>query len=108
MGFLPTEASAERMPYRRIFLQTEGQSPNIEQMYIADVDLTERTTHKIILDLEEAGYISRNKVGRNNTYSIHPNVTIRDQVGDASIGELLTMLGWKRRRTQKAQESKKD
>ena len=74
----------------------------------ADVDLTERTTHKIILDLEKAGYISKNKVGRNNTYSIHSNVTIRDQMGDASIGELLTMLGWKRRRTQKAKESKKD
>ena len=73
-----------------------------------DVGLTERTTHKIILDLEEAGYISRSKVSRNNIYSIHPNMTIRDQVGDASVGELLTMLGWKHRRTQKAEKSKKD
>jgi DNA-binding Lrp family transcriptional regulator len=74
----------------------------------ADVGLTERTTHKIILDLEEAGYISRNKVGRNNTYSIHPNVTIKDEVTDASVGELLTILGWKRRKRQKAETSKKD
>jgi DNA-binding MarR family transcriptional regulator len=40
----------------------------------ADFGLTERTTHKIILDLDEAAYISRSKVGRNNTYSIHLNV----------------------------------
>ena len=72
-----------------------------------DVGLTERTTHKIILDLEEAGYISSSKVSRNNIYSIHPNMTIRDQVGDASLGELLTMLGWKRRKRQKAETSKK-
>jgi DNA-binding IclR family transcriptional regulator len=72
-----------------------------------DVGLTERTTHRIILDLEKAGYISRTKVGRNNTYSIHPDVTIRDQVTDASVGQLLAVLGWKRRKTQKAETSKK-
>ena len=72
-----------------------------------DVGLTERTTHKIILDLEKAGYISRSKVGRNNTYSIHHNVTIRDSVTDASIGELLAALGWKRWKTRKTGTSKK-
>jgi predicted transcriptional regulator len=74
----------------------------------SDVGLTERTTHKIILDLEKAGYISRNKVGRNNTYSIHPNVTIKDEVTDASVGALLTILGWKRRKTRRPEMSKKD
>ena len=72
-----------------------------------DVGLTERTTHRIILDLEKAGYISRTKVGRNNTYSISPNVTIRDQVTDASVGQLLAVLGWKHRKTQKAETLKK-
>lgn len=72
-----------------------------------DVGLTERTTHKLILDLEKAGYISRTKLGRNNTYSIHPNVTIRDEVTDASVGELLAILGWKHRKTQKVETPKK-
>ncbi len=72
-----------------------------------DVGLTERTTHKLILDLEKAGYISRTKLGRNNTYSIHPNVTIRDEVTDASVGELLAILGWKHRKTQKVKTPKK-
>jgi DNA-binding MarR family transcriptional regulator len=57
-----------------------------------DVGLTERTTHRIILDLEKAGYINRTKVGRNNTYRISLDVTIRDQVTDASVGQLLAVL----------------
>ena len=66
-----------------------------------DVGLTERTTHKIISQLEQEGYITKNRVGRNNTYSIHPDMIIKDSVTDASIGELLTTLGWKRRKRQR-------
>lgn len=62
-----------------------------------DVGLTERTVHKIIVDLEEAGYITRIKVGRQNRYRIHRNVPIKDEVTDASLGELLATLGWKRK-----------
>jgi DNA-binding IclR family transcriptional regulator len=61
-----------------------------------DVGITERTTHKIIADLEKEGYIERVRVGRQNTYRIHPDVPIR--TGDAAVGELLAMLGWKRRK----------
>ena len=62
-----------------------------------DIGLTERTTHKIIIDLEDAGYITKIKVGRQNKYRIHPAVPIKDEVTDASLGELLATLGWKRR-----------
>lgn len=62
-----------------------------------DVGLTERTTHKVIVALEEAGYITRIKSGRQNKYRIHPNVPVKDEVTDASVGELLAILGWKRR-----------
>jgi len=61
-----------------------------------DVGVTERTAHKIIMDLEKEGYISKTKVGVKNTYTIHPDLQIK--TGDASVGELLMMLGWKRRR----------
>ncbi|MBT9159371.1 MAG: helix-turn-helix transcriptional regulator [Dehalococcoidia bacterium] len=62
-----------------------------------NVGLTERTAHKIIIDLEEAGYITRIKFGRQNKYKIHPNVPIGGDVTDASLGELLATLGWKRK-----------
>jgi DNA-binding Lrp family transcriptional regulator len=65
----------------------------------SDVGITERTAHKIIVDLEDEGYIKRVKVGRQNTYRLHPDVPIRS--GDAAVSELLTMLGWKRRKSQK-------
>ena len=68
-----------------------------------DVGVTERTAHKIIVDLEQEGYIERVKVGRNNTYRIHPDVPIR--TGDAAVGDLLVMLGWKRRKKQKTAET---
>jgi len=63
-----------------------------------DVGITERTAHKIIMDLEMEGYITKIKVGRQNKYRIHPGVPIKDEMSDAAVGELLTMLGWKRRK----------
>ena len=34
------------------------------------IGVTERTTHKIISDLEDEGYIKRNKIGRRNVYNV--------------------------------------
>ncbi|MFC1901448.1 helix-turn-helix transcriptional regulator [Chloroflexota bacterium] len=61
-----------------------------------DVGVTERTAHKIIMDLERDGFITKNKVGRQNAYRIHPDVPIKS--GGAPVGEFLMILGWKRRR----------
>jgi hypothetical protein len=62
------------------------------------VGIRERTAHKIILDLVEAGYITKAKIGRQNKYKIHADMPIKDEVTDAAVGELLAMLGWKRRK----------
>ena len=58
-----------------------------------DVGTTERTAHKIIVDLEEGGYITRTKVGVKNTYRIHPELPIK--TADSAVGKLLKLLGWK-------------
>ncbi|MFC1925807.1 helix-turn-helix transcriptional regulator [Chloroflexota bacterium] len=71
-----------------------------------EVGLTERSTHKIIIDLESEGYIDRIKNGRQNTYRIHSEKEIKDVVTDASIGELLNPLAWKRRKQQKETDIK--
>ncbi len=63
-----------------------------------DAGITERTAHKIIMDIEREGYITKTKVGRHNMYRIHPNMPIK--AGDAVVGELLVMLGWKRCKRQ--------
>jgi predicted DNA-binding transcriptional regulator YafY len=63
---------------------------------------TERTAHKIIADLEAAGYLKRRKIGRSNTYRINPDLPLRHEtMRDAVIGDLLEILGWKRHRTPK-------
>ena len=61
------------------------------------VGITERAAHKIIKDLDEAGYITKTKIGRRNKYKIHPDVPLKDKSSDSAVGELLVMLGWKRR-----------
>jgi len=72
-----------------------------------DIGLTERTTHKIIVELEKTGYITRTKVGRQNAYRIYPDMIIKDSITDASIGELLATLGWKREKKKIIQTRKK-
>ncbi|MBA7482286.1 hypothetical protein ES707_17772 [subsurface metagenome] len=62
------------------------------------VGITERAAHKIINDLEAEGYITKAKVGRQNHYRIHSAMPLREEASDAAVGELLVMLGWKRRK----------
>lgn len=68
-----------------------------------EVGVTERTAHKIILDLEAEGYITKTKVGNRNTYKIRPEVPIKtsNTTPDTSAGELLELLGWKRQGKKK-------
>ena len=61
---------------------------------IADqIRVTERTVHKIISDLERAGYITRRKSGRRNVYSVDPNLPLRHHTKkDVIVSELLEAL----------------
>lgn len=68
------------------------------------VGITERTTHKIIAELEEAGYISRKRVGRKNQYQINPNLPLRHPSHvQVVVGELLRLLAWERADAAKEQ-----
>ena len=60
-----------------------------------EVGVTERTAHKIIMDLEKDGYIIKNKVGNKNMYTICTDVPIK--TSNAEVGELLDLMVWKRR-----------
>jgi predicted ArsR family transcriptional regulator len=57
------------------------------------VGITERAVQRILDDLEEAGYISRHREGRQNHYEIHPELPMRHpaQRGRA-IRDLLSLL----------------
>ena len=64
-----------------------------------DVGLTERTTYGILVDLEKAGYIKKSKVGTRNEYAIDPDMPLVNRLSDASVGDLLALFGWRRRKT---------
>ncbi|MDA0769701.1 MAG: hypothetical protein BZY79_04320 [SAR202 cluster bacterium Casp-Chloro-G4] len=57
------------------------------------VGVTERTTHKIISDLESAGYIERRKRGRRNIYRVDPTLPLRHHTKqDILVEEVLEAL----------------
>jgi predicted transcriptional regulator len=57
------------------------------------VGITERTAHKIISDLEAAGYIERRKIGRRNVYRVDPEVPLRHHTkSDILVSNLLAAL----------------
>lgn len=62
------------------------------------VGLTERSIRKIIDDLEDAGFIVRRREGRRNRYRINPEMNMtHPSHGEIVVGDLLAVLGWKRR-----------
>ena len=53
------------------------------------VGITERSTQRIIAELEEAGYLSHAKRGRRNHYEVHPNRPLRHPLEDHLAVEAL-------------------
>jgi len=65
------------------------------------VGITEKATHRIITDLESNGYVTKIREGRRLRYRINPNLSLRDEMLlDKAVGDLLEVLGWKRRSKQ--------
>jgi DNA-binding transcriptional ArsR family regulator len=59
----------------------------------AAIGITERTAHKIVSDLEDAGYVSRERVGRRSHYTVHHKTPLRHaRVVDRVLGDLIDGL----------------
>ena len=57
------------------------------------VGITERATQRIVAELEDAGYLSHEKVGRRNRYEVHTGLPLRHPLEDhLEIGALLRIL----------------
>lgn len=57
------------------------------------VGITERAVQRIVLDLEESGYLSHEKVGRKNRYSVATSLALRHPVeAHRRIGDLLNLI----------------
>ena len=61
------------------------------------VGITERAAHRIVGELATAGYITRERDGRRNRYTIHAHLTVPDPLARKQrIGDLLAVLGGQR------------
>lgn len=63
------------------------------------VGITERAAHRIVVDLEAGGYISRERSGRRNRYDVHPDVPLRHPVEQhRTAASLIALLRSERRK----------
>jgi hypothetical protein len=92
---------AERTPPGWTFLTNHAQvlvcvarDPGIRLRDIGDrVGITERAAHRIVVELADGGYITRERHGRRNHYTINTHQGLPDPIApEQHVGELLAIL----------------
>jgi DNA-binding MarR family transcriptional regulator len=80
-----------------------AQKPRITAREIATtINITEKATRNIINDLEADGYVTKKKEGRRLRYTVYTDLPLRHEMQqDKAIGDLLEILGWKKRKRRK-------
>jgi hypothetical protein len=57
------------------------------------VGITERAAHRIVVELGTSGYITRERNGRRNHYTVNSDVPVPDPIArEQSVGRLLEIL----------------
>jgi CTP-dependent riboflavin kinase len=57
------------------------------------VGITERAAHRIVTELADAGYITRQRNGRRNQYTINGQYPLPDPIArEQNVGQLLEIL----------------
>jgi hypothetical protein len=71
-----------------------AQDPGVRLRDIGEaVGITERAAHRIVGELTDAGYVSRQRVGRRNHYTIQTHLPIPDPLARGQrVGDLLAVL----------------
>ncbi|MEO6955149.1 MAG: winged helix-turn-helix domain-containing protein [Antricoccus sp.] len=72
-------------------LMCVAQNPNVRLRDIAQsVGITERAAQRIITELEEAGYLQRERDGRRNAYRLNTSMPLRHPMDSAlGVAELI-------------------
>jgi len=56
----------------------------------AEAGITERAAHRVVAELEAAGYLTRHRLGHRNFYELHAEIPLRDpMLSDWNVGDLL-------------------
>lgn len=94
---------AESIVPRWTFLTNHAQvlvcianDPGVRLREIAErIGITERAVHRIVVELGDAGYVTRERIGRRNQYTIKAERPIHDAIArdrGQSVGQLLEVL----------------
>lgn len=75
-------------------LMCVAENPNVRLRDVAvQVGITERAAQRIVTELEEAGYLEREREGRRNSYRLHTAMPLRHPLdSDHRVGELLALF----------------
>jgi DNA-binding transcriptional ArsR family regulator len=96
-----SQAVAAAPPARWTFLTNHShvlilvaQNPSVVLREVASrVGITERAVQRIIADLERAGIIERERVGRQNHYRVRTNIPLRHPIeAHRTVGDLVGII----------------
>lgn len=97
----PQTSNLLRSPNRWTFLTNHShvlillhRNPSMVLREVAlQIGITERAVQRIIADLEDEGFIKREKVGRQNHYEIYDSKHLRHAIEEhCTIGKLLALI----------------
>ena len=84
-----------------VFLASHPDSPLREAADL--IGITERAVQRILTELEEAGIVERERVGRRNRYTLNLEVPLRHPLeSHRTIGDVLQLLRGKPGRSHRA------
>jgi DNA-binding IclR family transcriptional regulator len=63
-----------------------ARNPDLRVTELAEaVQLTERAAYRVLADLQQAGYVTRERVGRRNRYAVNKTLALEDPGVEASL-----------------------
>ena len=77
-----------------VLLYVSGHTPCTSREVALAINITERTVHRILNDLEAQGYINRQRTSKGSLYQTNPELGLRHELTrDVMVGDLLHLLG---------------
>jgi hypothetical protein len=81
VGAIAAEASWTFLTNHAHVLLCLARAPEVRMRDVATlVEITERAVQRIVLDLEQGGYLERRRVGRCNRYDVRPDQPLRHPI----------------------------
>ncbi|MGL4550991.1 MAG: helix-turn-helix transcriptional regulator [Gemmataceae bacterium] len=71
-----------------------ARDPEVRLRDVADrVGITERAVQRIVADLVEGGFLTRERAGRRNRYQLHPTLPLRHPIeSHRTVGDLMGLI----------------